>query len=138
MSKSVAIDANTPIVLYDGECHICNSSIQFILRHERNSELLFASLSSIPSSLPLTLAKQIGKSDAIHFVCNQEILIESDAVLEIASFLKPPYSWLRILKFIPRCIRNSAYRFIARNRHKMQSILSKECDLDSEFEDRVI
>jgi len=138
MNESVVADDNVPIVLYDGDCHICNASIQFILRHERNNKLKFASLSAIPSSLSDTISNKIGKSDAIHFVYNKEVSIESDAVIRIASYLKSPYSWLGIIRFIPLRIRNYVYRFIARNRHKMQSIFSQECDLYSEYTDRLI
>jgi len=34
------------IILYDGECGLCNRSVQFILKHERNQNLLFSSLQS--------------------------------------------------------------------------------------------
>jgi predicted DCC family thiol-disulfide oxidoreductase YuxK len=138
MNESVVTDDNVPIVLYDGDCHICNASIQFILRHERNNKLKFASLSAIPSSISDNGLSTIGKSDAIHFVYNKEVYIESDAVVRIASYLKPPYSWLGIIRFIPRSIRNYVYRFIARNRHKLQSMVSNKCDLYSEYADRLI
>jgi predicted DCC family thiol-disulfide oxidoreductase YuxK len=34
------------IILYDGECGLCNRSVQFILKHERNQNLQFTSLQS--------------------------------------------------------------------------------------------
>ena len=37
---------NKSIVLFDGECNFCNKTIQFILKHEKKTELLFCSLQS--------------------------------------------------------------------------------------------
>jgi predicted DCC family thiol-disulfide oxidoreductase YuxK len=34
------------IVLFDGVCNFCQSSVQFIIKHESNQELKFASLQS--------------------------------------------------------------------------------------------
>ena len=34
------------IVFYDGECGFCNRTVQFILKHERNQQILFSSLQS--------------------------------------------------------------------------------------------
>ena len=35
-----------PILLYDGVCGLCNRSVQFILRHDRNAIFRLASLQS--------------------------------------------------------------------------------------------
>ena len=33
-----------PILLFDGECNLCNATVQFIIRHDRKSLFRFASL----------------------------------------------------------------------------------------------
>ncbi len=35
-----------PIVLFDGVCNLCNSAVQFIIRHDKKEKFLFASLQS--------------------------------------------------------------------------------------------
>jgi predicted DCC family thiol-disulfide oxidoreductase YuxK len=39
-------DSN-PLVLFDGECNFCNRSVQFILDHEADNQLRFASSRSV-------------------------------------------------------------------------------------------
>ena len=36
----------TPIVLFDGDCHFCNSSVQFIIKHDHKGIYYFAPLQS--------------------------------------------------------------------------------------------
>ena len=37
---------NTPVLFFDGVCNVCNGTIQFILKHEREPILHFAPLQS--------------------------------------------------------------------------------------------
>jgi predicted DCC family thiol-disulfide oxidoreductase YuxK len=37
---------DAPVVLFDGVCNLCNGIVQFIVDHERSSELKFAQLQS--------------------------------------------------------------------------------------------
>ena len=36
----------TPIVLFDGDCHFCDSSVQFIIKHDHKGIYYFAPLQS--------------------------------------------------------------------------------------------
>ena len=35
-----------PIILFDGICNLCNSAVQFIIKHDKKKEFMFASLQS--------------------------------------------------------------------------------------------
>ena len=40
------MSASNPIVFYDGVCGLCNRLVQFLLKHDREGRLRFASLQS--------------------------------------------------------------------------------------------
>ena len=45
-------------------------------------------------------------------------LTKSDAGMVILSHLKAPWRWLRILRFVPRPLRDFLYSFVAKRRYK--------------------
>lgn len=113
------MDYTNPILLYDGSCGFCQNSVQFILRHERTEEIYFAPLQS-------NFAEQIKKEhpeiltiDSIVFLKGKELSVESDAALELATYLKAPYYFGKYVRFVPKGLRDSVYRFLAKNRHRL-------------------
>lgn len=44
--------------------------------------------------------------------------IKSDAGLVVAQHLKAPWSWLSVLRMVPRPLRDGAYAMIARRRYR--------------------
>lgn len=55
--------------------------------------------------------------DSVMFYTDGRLLVRSEAIFAICIFLKAPYSWAVFLKWIPRFIRDGAYKFVARNRY---------------------
>ncbi len=43
---------------------------------------------------------------------------ESTAALLIARHLPAPWSWLSVLRIVPRPVRDAVYRLVARNRYR--------------------
>jgi len=56
--------------------------------------------------------------DAVVLIEGDRAYIGSSAALRIAGKLGPPWSLLRALLLIPGALREPAYRFTARNRHR--------------------
>lgn len=110
---------NRPIVLFDGNCNLCNKSVQFILEKERNAELHFTSLQSENGK---ALLRQFNYSEdyqeSVLFYETGQLYNESRAALKIARYLKAPWSWLRVFWIVPGFMRNWAYRFVAKRRIK--------------------
>jgi predicted DCC family thiol-disulfide oxidoreductase YuxK len=105
------------IVLFDGVCNFCQSSVQFIIKHESNQELKFASLQS-EFGKSIIQQYQIPKdTDSIVFIEQQKAYIKSDAALKISTYFKFPFNLLIILKIVPTFIRNKVYDYIAKNRY---------------------
>ena len=95
MSKPDAssIDATKqPMLVYDGECGFCSRSIQFILRREREHELLFVTRQS---ELGVRLRRQYGLEtmESMLWIEDGKALTESSAVLRIAGYVG---GWCRI------------------------------------------
>ena len=107
------------IVLFDGVCNLCESSIQFLIRHDRHQQLKYTSLQS-EAAAHLLSAHELDEKylKSIAFVDEGKIYLESDAALRICRYLTGPYKYLYYLRFIPRSIRNIFYHWIARNRYK--------------------
>jgi predicted DCC family thiol-disulfide oxidoreductase YuxK len=107
------------IVLFDGVCNLCNSSVQFVVKRDKKAQLHYASLQSKVGQDLLAKYKIDTKNvDSIVFVSNGKAYIESTAALKIAGFLQFPYNLLQVFIVIPTFIRNLVYRWIARNRYR--------------------
>jgi len=108
-----------PILLFDGYCNFCNSTVQFIVKHEKNQELRFASIQS-PAGAELLKHYQIdpSKTDSLVLIENDQAYVKSAAGLRITKYLKGLYPLLMGFIAVPPFIRNAVYDFIARNRYK--------------------
>lgn len=119
-----------PVVLFDGVCNLCDQSVQFLLEHERDDALRFASLQSPFAARVLTkLGRPLetGDPSSVLLVVDGLVFSHSDAALRIAAHLRAPYRWLRVGWIVPRFLRDLVYRFVARHRYrwfgKMESCL---------------
>jgi len=107
------------IILFDGVCNLCNSSVNFIIKHDKKERFLFASLQSDAANEILLqfTSKKIGL-ESIILIQNEKIYHKSTAALMIMSRLNKGYRFLEIFKIIPEFLRDTIYQFIAKNRYK--------------------
>jgi predicted DCC family thiol-disulfide oxidoreductase YuxK len=107
------------ILLFDGYCNFCSSTVQFIFEHEKNRELHFASLQS-PTGMELLKHYQIDPSttDSLVLIEHDKAYVKSAAGLRITKYLKGLYPMLMGFIVVPPFIRNVVYDYIARNRYK--------------------
>ncbi|SEA55532.1 Predicted thiol-disulfide oxidoreductase YuxK, DCC family [Flavobacterium gillisiae] len=108
------------IILFDGVCNLCNSAVQFIIKHDKKDVFRFVALQS---DLGLQICKHIGvdqksMDSIILYVPGIAYYYKSEAALEIASQLGSFYSLLAIFKILPSKFSNFIYDWIARNRYK--------------------
>ena len=105
------------IVLFDGVCNLCNASVQFIIRHNKNANLKFASLQSEFGQSQLAKFQLPTEVKTIVFITDGKALLRSNAALEVCQHLNGFYRYLKILKIIPAFLRDWIYNIIARNRY---------------------
>lgn len=110
---------NNSIILFDGVCNLCTSSVQFIIHNDPKKLFLFASLQSDAAS-EILLQFPVKKVDlnSIVFIENAQIYDQSTAVLKIARKLRGGYSLLYGFIIIPRFIRDWLYKLLANNRYQ--------------------
>ena len=107
------------IVLFDGICNLCNASVRFISKHDKNSKIQFASLQSeMAKELLSKMAIDTKKIDSIIFISDEKIFFKSNAAIEIAKMLDGFPNYLKYFQFIPRAIRDIVYDLIAKNRYR--------------------
>lgn len=106
------------IILFDGICNLCNSSVQFIIKRDPKGHFKFASLQSETGQFLLNqygISKEI---DSIIVIENEKVYIKSSAALRICSRLNGIWRYLSILRVLPPFIRNFVYDMVAKNRYK--------------------
>jgi predicted DCC family thiol-disulfide oxidoreductase YuxK len=109
----------TGLLIFDGECILCNALIVRLLKSDLNKSLVFATFSSniITENFPdINLAGL--QSQSIVFVTKRGVFFNSDAVLEIARTTGSYPIFSRFIGIIPVFVRNYIYRIIARYRYR--------------------
>ena len=115
------------IVLFDGICNLCNASVRFISRHDKDSKIKFASLQSETAKQLLSkLNIDTIKIDSIIFISKEKIFFKSNAAIEISKLLDGVPHLLKYFQFIPRPIRDIVYDLIAKNRYRL---FGKSCSI---------
>ena len=109
-----------PIILFDGVCNFCNRSINIILDHDQDAHFQFAPSQSTAGKdiLQQFGLEQNGKSSVI-LIDNEKVYTKTDAVILIATHLKGWPKLFRLIKFIPKFLRDFAYDLIAKNRYAL-------------------
>jgi predicted DCC family thiol-disulfide oxidoreductase YuxK len=109
----------TPLVMYDGECKFCHWSTEFILKHESSASLNFTWLQGEMGKNLIEQYKVPASLDSILFLDETGLYTKSQAAFRIASYLKPPYQWIRLFSILPYSWSDAVYDFIARHRKKI-------------------
>jgi predicted DCC family thiol-disulfide oxidoreductase YuxK len=109
-------------VLYDGDCGFCNRSVAFILKNEKSSDIHFA---PIQSSYTQELFEKNGwqkpNLSTFYFIDNGKKFERSAGAFEVLRYLKSPYRWLRVFRFIPKRITDWFYDQIAKRRQRISN-----------------
>lgn len=109
------------IILYDGDCPLCNYWVDFVLKRDRKDKFLFASLQS--SYGQEFLAERNISTDVFNTIYlvkpQQYYYIKSRAISKIFQLLGGIYSPLSWLKYFPKGIADSVYDLVAKNRKKI-------------------
>lgn len=124
--------AKQPLLLFDGECGFCNKTLQFFMRHEKESKKMhFVPLES-PTGKALREYFEIDrKIDSIILIKDHSAYIKSCAALRLAPFMKGLWQLAIVFVLIPPFLRNMVYDFIAWRRKKIAGRV-ESCALFSE------
>ncbi|WP_258098109.1 thiol-disulfide oxidoreductase DCC family protein [Marinoscillum pacificum] len=107
-----------PVVLFDGVCNLCNSSVNFVIDRDRGF-FQFASLQSEAAKAllePTSINPE--RLDSIVLVEDGKVYHKSTAALKIASKLSGLWPLLSVFRILPVGFRDFFYDLIARNRYR--------------------
>jgi predicted DCC family thiol-disulfide oxidoreductase YuxK len=116
------------IVFFDGECVLCEISVQFLYRSDHLRRLSFATLQGplgntlfdAPHSTPSNARRLKSIAYATEYGTGfQRVHTRSTALLNIARDLGGRWTALSaILRVIPPFLRNAAYNLVVKNRYR--------------------
>jgi len=122
------------IIIFDGVCNFCNSSVDFIIKHDTQSVFFFTA-NQHPKGQEILKSFQVPAEEVgtIYYLENERLYKKSTAVLRISRHLRFPFNMGFALMIVPRLIRDAVYNLIARNRYKWFG-KKETCRLPSEEE----
>jgi predicted DCC family thiol-disulfide oxidoreductase YuxK len=119
------------VVLFDGVCNFCNSTVNFIIDRDPAGYFRFASLQSDAAQRILADCRlPSGFLDNIILFENGTCYGRSTAALRILRHLRGPSALVYLLVLVPRPIRDAGYDWFARNRYRWFGKRS-ECSIPS-------
>jgi predicted DCC family thiol-disulfide oxidoreductase YuxK len=107
------------IVLFDGVCNFCNSSVQFVIDRDPAGLFRFAPLQS-PLGQKLCQRFDLTRQriDSVVLVEDDRVYMQSTAALRIARQLRAPWFMVSLFIMIPPLLRDLAYDWVARHRYR--------------------
>jgi predicted DCC family thiol-disulfide oxidoreductase YuxK len=110
-----------PVLLYDGLCGFCNTTVQFILGHERRNTLRFSPLQGAFAAALHDRHPELRKVDSLVWVegvdGHETLRVRSAAAIRVGGYLGGGWKLAAlILWLVPRPIRDFAYDQFARRR----------------------
>ena len=116
--------ADHPVLLYDGLCGFCNSTVQFVLRHDRRGVLRLATLQGDLARSVLSRHPELAGVDSLILIertaeDGERLYARSRGALRVARHLGGAWHLTRILAIVPRFIRDWGYDLFARHRYRL-------------------
>jgi predicted DCC family thiol-disulfide oxidoreductase YuxK len=107
------------VILFDGVCNLCNSSVNWVIDHDKKNVF---KLSSLQSDFGKRRTKELGLGenymDTIVLDDEGKVYTQSDAIIKILQYTGGIYSASSVFLITPKFIRDSIYRWVARNRYR--------------------
>ncbi len=129
-----------PILLFDGVCNLCKSSVQFVIKRDPNARFRFASLQSKTGrELAAKHGLKAAELDSVILIDKDEAYRKSSAALRTAAQLRAPWPMLAAFLIVPPAIRHWVYDYIGHRRYrwfgKMETCWAPDAALAERFLD---
>jgi len=105
-----------PIVFFDGVCGLCNLSVNWLMRQDKQHLLRFAPLQG--STASELLKDRASSLSSVVFWTDGKCYDKSEALLRIIALPGMSGKWLLVFRIVPGPVRDFLYGIIARNRYK--------------------
>jgi len=106
-----------PILIFDGNCVLCSSFVQFILRTDRKRRFrLLAAQTPLGAALYQHLGLNPTDYETNILLEDSRAWLKSEGSLRIFAGLGLPWSLMSVGRLLPRPVRDRLYDIVARNR----------------------
>lgn len=104
------------IVFFDGVCHLCNSTVDFIILRDKKRKLYYAPLQGYAAKKLLSKV-EYEDLDSIVFYSKGRRFVKSTAILKIMTSLGGLWSLMGVFYIFPRFFRDFVYAGVAKRRY---------------------
>lgn len=112
-----AFPDDRPILIFDGNCVLCSSFVQFILRTDRQRRFrLLAAQTPIGAALYRHLGLNPTDYETNILLEDGRAWLKSEGSLRIFETLGFPWSLMSVGRLLPQFMRDRLYEIVARNR----------------------
>lgn len=125
-----------PILLIDGDCLLCNNSVNYLLQREKEPKLSFATLKSETGKALIEYFEIPENVDSMVLVKNYSVHIKSCAALRLTLYMKGLWPAMIVFVVIPPFLRNIVYDFIAKRRYSKYGKTSNCALVDQKYRNR--
>lgn len=118
------------VLFFDGNCAFCSKSVQQVVHLDARERVSFAPLQG-ELAMEKGFSGHAAKTNGSMVLLRESdgrVFMHSDALIELARALGGYWIILTITRWIPRCIRDGVYRWIANNRYRFMG-KAKACML---------
>jgi len=107
------------IVLFDGNCKLCNNVVKFICKNDSRKIFCFIPLDSGRATeyLDRYNIKNVNKGSVL-LIQDEKIYTKSNAVLNILKYLDGLWPLLYVFIIVPGFVRDPVYDIVAKYRYK--------------------
>jgi len=116
------VSDTSPIVVFDGECALCNGFVAWLVTHDPRGHFRIAGSAGDVGAAVVAAAgldSQITASTLL--VWDGKAHVRSAAIIAVARGLPWPWRAIAGIRVVPRVLRDAAYGFIATRRPRMSA-----------------
>jgi predicted DCC family thiol-disulfide oxidoreductase YuxK len=117
-------DSPAAWVLFDGECGLCDRTVSWLLRHDRHGRFRFGALQGPSAAAVRDRHPGLPPADETIVLVEapgsaaERVRVRSAGALAILARLGGLWRLIALLFLVPRPLRDAAYRFVAKRRHR--------------------
>lgn len=132
-----------PLLLFDGDCGLCNALVRLLLRVDRAAIIRFAPLQGVTGQATLLrLGLPVANHESLVYLPDargQAHALRTDGVIAVLDRLGGIWRLgARVLRLIPPRLRDRAYKLVARWRHALFGVRRPRGLPDPAWEERVL
>ena len=132
MAKELKAGELQRIVVFDGECAMCNRFATRSIEMLREATTGFVASGSEAGRHILSTLGEEPDPSSILLIEEGRVTRRSDAVIELVARFRKPYRYARVFRWIPRALRDGVYDMVASIRRHLPIKFRSACALSPE------